>query len=302
MSAIDIAAMLFLGAVWGGSYLFIRVAVPDLGPLPLAAARVAVASVILVLVPSIRRDLPLLRKRAGALLLLGATNAAIPYALIAAAEIRVTASLAAILGATIPLCTSVWAAVSLGQRITGRQAAGLALGLAGVVGLVGWSPMPLTPITLLAVAAILVASVSYGYANVYIKRRLSGVPPRALALGQQLGGAAWLLVPAAVAAPAVHLTATSAAALLRAGYALHGGGVSGVFPVDRARRPDPNVHGGLPDPGLRGRLGDGVPARASDDRDGRGDGVRAGGSGAGEWGWRIGRGGGSPPSRGCRGG
>ena len=214
MSAIDVAAMLFLGAVWGGSYLFIRVAVPDLGPLPLAAARVAVASVILVLVPSIRRDLPLLRKRAGALLLLGATNAAIPYALIAAAEIRVTASLAAILGATIPLCTSVWAAVSLGQRITPRQAAGLALGLAGVVALVGWSPMPLTPVTILAVAAILAASVSYGYANVYIKRRLSGVPPRALALGQQLGGFAWLVVPAAVVAPTVHPTATSAAALL----------------------------------------------------------------------------------------
>jgi drug/metabolite transporter (DMT)-like permease len=83
-----------------------------------------------------------------------------------------------------------------------RQVAGLLLGMGGVVVLVGWSPVPVSGRMVLDAAAVLAASVCYAYAGIYAKRRLAELPAAALALGQQLGAAAWLVVPAVLTAPA----------------------------------------------------------------------------------------------------
>src|SRR5690606_23210719 len=80
--------------------------------------------------------------------------------------------------------------------------------------LVGWSPVPRNVATLMAVGAILVACCAYAFAGVYARRRLADVPPTALALGQQLGAATWLAIPALVTLPAARPSGIALAATL----------------------------------------------------------------------------------------
>ena len=86
--------------------------------------------------------------------------------------------------------------------------------MAGVAILVGWSPIALTPAVLLSIGATLVATCTYGLAGVYTRRRLNAVPAPTLAPGQQLGAAAWLLLPALWQLPAAQVTRPSALSLV----------------------------------------------------------------------------------------
>lgn len=202
MGARDLAALILLAALWGASYIFIRVAVPALGPFVLMGARVALASGALALYAVIlARGMPKFRSRWKEFLIVGATNSAIPFTLIAAAEIKLTASLAAILNSTTALFVAVVAAVWIGESMTVKKVMGLLLGFAGVVVLVGWDPVPLNGAVLLAVGAMLAASLSYAVGGVYVKRTFAGVSPLAMTIGQQ-GAAAVILLPlAAVSLP-----------------------------------------------------------------------------------------------------
>ncbi len=182
--------------------MFIRVAVPALGPFTLMGLRVALAASILALYAAVlARGMPKLRSRWKEFLIVGATNSAIPFSLIAAAEIELTASLAAILNSTTALFTAVVAAVWIGEALTTKKIFGLVLGLAGVAVLVGWDPIPLSGVVVLSVGAMLVASLSYAIGGVYVKRTFAGVPPLAMAIGQHAGAAFLLLPLAAVSLP-----------------------------------------------------------------------------------------------------
>ncbi|HEU4565957.1 MAG TPA: DMT family transporter [Gemmatimonadaceae bacterium] len=213
MTARQLAALFALAALWGASYLFIRVAVPALGPFPLAAGRVLLAALVLWAGMRALGHRPALRAHAPKLLILGAVNAALPFALIGAAELRLTASLAAMLTATTPLWGALFGVLWLGERLGMRRGAGLLLGVAGVGVLVGWSPVAMTASTMLSVGAVLVACCGYALAGVYTKRALSGVPAPTLAIGQQLGAAVWLLPPAVWGAPRAHPTTAALLAL-----------------------------------------------------------------------------------------
>jgi drug/metabolite transporter (DMT)-like permease len=202
MGARDLGALILLAALWGASYIFIRVAVPALGPFVLMGARVVLASGALAFYAVIlARGMPKFRSRWKEFLIVGATNSAIPFTLIAAAEIKLTASLAAILNSTTALFVAVVAAVWIGESLTARKVGGLLLGFAGVVVLVGWDPVSLNGAVLLAVGAMLAASLSYAVGGVYVKRTFAGVSPLAMTIGQQ-GAAAVILLPlAAVSLP-----------------------------------------------------------------------------------------------------
>ncbi len=230
----DLATLLLLAAIWGASFLFIRVAAPVLGPVALMEARVLLASVALVVYALALRRFPELRPRWRAYLILGAINAAAPFTLIATAELTLTASLAAILNATTPLFAAIVAAVWLRERLTGRRALGLVLGLAGVAVLVGWSPLPLNGSVILAVVTSLAAALFYALGGVYSSR----ASPLALAVGQQLGATAVLLPFVAVRPPvsapsgAVVLTVLALALLPTAfGYILYFRLIANVGPT-----------------------------------------------------------------------
>jgi drug/metabolite transporter (DMT)-like permease len=207
-----------LGAIWGRSFLFIRVAVPALGPFVLMELRVGLAAAALALLAVAVSRLSKLRFRWKELLILGAVNAAIPFSLIAASEINLTASLAAILNATTALFAAVVATVWMGEALTRGKAAGLVMGVVGVAVLVGWTPIALNGLVLMSVGASLVAAFSYALGGVYARRAFAGTPPLTLAIGQQMG-AAMLLVPLAGAsvpaeAPSMPVTLSALALAL----------------------------------------------------------------------------------------
>jgi drug/metabolite transporter (DMT)-like permease len=177
--------MLFaLAGLWGASFLFIRVAVDSLGPLALADARVLLAgATLLVAAPLMgvawKRGVPL-----RAWLVLGAVNAAIPFALIAFAETHITSSLAAIINATTPLFGALVAALWLGERLERVGYLGLLLGLVGVAIVVGLDPGDVDFIFFVACAASLTASGMYGIGANFVRRSFKGVEPIPLSIGQ----------------------------------------------------------------------------------------------------------------------
>ncbi len=197
----DLALLFLLAAMWGASFLFIRVAAPALGPLALVDGRVLLAAAALLLYAAAIHDVPSLWARWKGYLLLGAVNAAIPFTLISVAELRLTASLAAILNATTPLFAALVATVWLRERITAKRGLGLALGLVGVAVLVGWSPLRIDGPVLLAIAASLGGAIAYAVGGVYAARGFKGAPPLALSIGQQLGAGILLLPLAATHLP-----------------------------------------------------------------------------------------------------
>jgi drug/metabolite transporter (DMT)-like permease len=194
MKAPDLARLLVLAALWGGSFIFIRIAAPVLGPIVLVTIRVLLAGAALLVYALVTRSELELRVRWRQYLTIGALNSAIPFVLISTAELQLPASLAAILNATSPLFGAVIAAIWIKDLLTRRKITGLVLGLMGVSVLVGWSPTKLTPVVLLAVGASLLGAAFYGLASVYTKAKVVGAQPIGMATGSQLA-AGLLLLP-----------------------------------------------------------------------------------------------------------
>jgi drug/metabolite transporter (DMT)-like permease len=188
-----------LAAVWGASFLFMRVAAPVLGPVPLIALRVGIAAAILLPLLAARGGLPALRGRWRHLLAVAVLNSALPFVLLAWATLSVTAGFASILNATSPLWGGLVAHLWLRDRLDRSRAFGLLVGFGGVVFL-AWGRASFRPGGAgWAVAAALLATLSYGVAASYTKRHLAGTNPLAVAAGSQVA-AALVLAPLAVVA------------------------------------------------------------------------------------------------------
>jgi drug/metabolite transporter (DMT)-like permease len=192
----DLGLLVFLGAVWGAAFLFMRIAAPQVGPVWAAEARVSLAALILVSVAG-RRTWRTARSRKRDVLVTGATFSAIPFTLLAFATLTLPTGLGALLNAATPLFTALIGVVILGNRLTGRIVAGIALGMAAVAVVVGWSPLDAGPGTLLAVGAALGAALSYGVGGTWVRLRLQGLPGIEIATGQ-LVSASLILLPFAI--------------------------------------------------------------------------------------------------------
>src|SRR5215204_4810016 len=197
----DFAGLIMLSALWGGSFLFIRVAVPALGPFLLVELRVGLAAAALLLYALAAGRLPKIRSRWRSFLVLGFVNAAVPFCMISTAEIHLTASLAAILNSTTVMFTAIVAAVWMGNALTARKVVGIVLGIVGVTVLVGWDPIVMNWFVVLSVGAMLAASLAYALGSVYAKRTFAGSPPLAIAIGQLTAAATLMLPLAAVSVP-----------------------------------------------------------------------------------------------------
>ncbi len=193
MTLQDIGALLLLSAMWGGSFLFMRVGAPEFGPILLIFLRVGIAASALLGYAALSRKIAPLGDKWRRFLVVGVINSALPFVLISSAELLLPASVAGILNATTPLFGALAASVWLGERLTAKKVGGLLVGFAGVVVMVGLLPMELTWMNLAAVAAVLLATVSYGIAAVYTKRALPGAQPLALSAYSQMFAAAVLL-------------------------------------------------------------------------------------------------------------
>ena len=192
----DLTALVYLGAVWGGAFLFFRIAAPEVGPVWAAELRVGIAALALVVFTG-RSSLGHLRGRLRQVAIVGATFSAIPFTLISIGSLVLPASFGALLNAMTPMFTALVGVVWVGQQLTRKVIVGLGFGFAGVLVLVGWSPLELNGETLFAVAATIGATVSYAFAGTYVRRSLPDVPGTALATGQ-LASATIILLPVAI--------------------------------------------------------------------------------------------------------
>jgi len=183
-----------LGAVWGGSFLFMRVAAPDFGPLPLVAARLALGA--LILLPFLWRAraqfTPALWLRVAGI---AAVNSVLPFALFAWAAERAPAGIGAITNAMTVMFTALVAFVLYGEGIGTRRLVGLVAGFAGVAILASGRTAGAS--VGLAALAGTTASLCYGFGINLVRHHLSGYPAAAVAAAN-LGAGAVLLAPLAI--------------------------------------------------------------------------------------------------------
>ncbi len=201
MSPKQLFMLLLLAALWGASFLFIRVAAPALGPFLTIEGRVVLATLCLMIFAFIGKKPLSLKAYWPKLAMMGLLNAAIPFTLIANAQLHISASFASILNATTPLFAALIASFWLKEKLSFKRSFGLFLGVLGVAILVGWSPMPLDKATLIALFSMLGATFFYGLAGVYAKQKLKHVPTLTAATGQQLAASLWLLIPSTLNMP-----------------------------------------------------------------------------------------------------
>lgn len=192
MKLSDVLALLLLSALWGGSFLFMRIASPVLGPVWLIELRVALTAILLFPLVLKRGLWQEIQKHWRSMLLVGGLGSAAPFVLIAFASLRLPAGFTSILNATTPLFGAIVAAIWLKEKLTRSQLAGLGLGFVGVVILVGLK-VSVSAAFLMAVGAGLSASLMYAISTPYAAKKLTGVHPLANAAGSQLGAAVWLI-------------------------------------------------------------------------------------------------------------
>lgn len=194
--------LLALGAIWGASYLFIKVGLRDLSPGMVAFARVALAALVLLPLAAQQRALGGLGDRAGWLILIGAVQVAGPFVLIALGEQEISSSLAGILVASAPLFTALLATqVDREEQSKGMRLVGVLIGFAGVAVLLGVD-LGGDSDALLGGLMVVLASLGYAIGGFLVKHRLAGVAPVGMSATVMLASAAMLLPLAIVTAPA----------------------------------------------------------------------------------------------------
>ena len=193
-----------LGAIWGASFLFMRVAAPEFGAAPLVDVRLALGAIVLL--PFLwrsRAQFPL--KLWPKLALIGAINSAVPFVLFAWAAQRAPAGIGAICNSMTVLFTFIVGVLFFGEQVSARRAAAAFVGFLGVVVLasgktagasIGW-----------AVAAGTGAAVLYGIGLNLVRRHLTGLPPAAVA-SATLTTSTLLLLPFAIATWPEHAIST----------------------------------------------------------------------------------------------
>jgi drug/metabolite transporter (DMT)-like permease len=194
--------LVVLGAIWGSSYLFIKVGVRDLSPAALIEIRLLCAAPLLVAFALQRYDWAALRAAWRPGVVLGVLNAAVPFTFIAWGERYVDSGTAAVTNSSVPIwlaILAIWFVPS--ERSTGLRAVGVGLGLAGVAILAGVHPQGGWK-GVLGTGAIIVASISYAAANLYAGRRMSAGGPVLAAVSMTV--AAVVLVPFALASLPSH--------------------------------------------------------------------------------------------------
>ena len=191
--------LLLLGLIWGASFLTIRIALDEIGPLTSVAHRTGWAMLVLwgvVLLSGL--PLPRSPKVWGAFLVMGLLNNLIPFGLMAWGQLHIESGLTAILNATTAVFGVLLAAFFFAdERMTARKTIGVLLGFLGVALAMGIESLAQFDITNLAQLAVLAGTVSYAFAGVWARRHLSALPPQVAAAGM-LTGATCFTLPLAV--------------------------------------------------------------------------------------------------------
>lgn len=195
---------ILLAAIWGGSFLLMKMGASEFGPFATAFLRVLLATVFLLPLLLWRGQWAALRAKWRPALLVGVLSSGAPFVLFGFAVLHINTGLASIMNATTPLWAALVAWLWLHDRPTRIRLLGLAIGFAGVAAL-AWDSATFKAGAAspgMAVLATLAATLCYGIAASCAKKYLTGLPPLASATGSQVGAMLFLLVPAAMHLPA----------------------------------------------------------------------------------------------------
>jgi drug/metabolite transporter (DMT)-like permease len=188
----DYLRLVALAAIWGASFMFMRIAAPSLGAIWTAESRVLLGGLALLAWFRLAGFDAALRRHWRYYLAVGIVNSALPFALYAYAAIHLPASLLSIVNATSPMFGMLFGALFATERVTLSKLAGLALGAAGVALVAQPGGLQAGAAFYAPVAAALGACAGYGLTGVLVRRWGQGVPARGVAAGQQLAAAAVL--------------------------------------------------------------------------------------------------------------
>ncbi|SPB17641.1 multidrug DMT transporter permease [Caballeronia novacaledonica] len=234
MSPANLLQLLVLAALWGASFLFIRVGVAEFGVAPLMALRTGIGAVFLVAMLLARRPfaatVATVRTRWLSLLAVGLLNSAAPFCLFAYAELTLSAGATSVINATTPLFGALIAFLWLRDRLTTARTIGMAIGFAGVLVLVwnqiapehGGHDAGLPVQGMLAAAAALAASSLYGVAGNFAKKYLMDVDATTNAAGSMVGATLALAPIAFFTWPAAPVSAHAWGAVLALGIGCTG--------------------------------------------------------------------------------
>ena len=194
MSRRDLGLLVALSAIWGSSFLFIKVGVEELEPAVVVCGRLLVGALVLLPVALARGGLSGLRAMLVPIAVLGALNNALPYWLLSFAETRIDSGLAAVIQAAAPIFTVLLAIrIDPSQRVTGLRLAGVGLGFVGVALLVGLQEGA----ELLGAVAVVGTALCYAVSVLYAGRAIRSFSPLDVSIGQ-LSIGALLTLPAAL--------------------------------------------------------------------------------------------------------
>ena len=189
----DAARLTLLAAIWGGSFIFLRVLAPVLGPVITATARVSIAGIALIAwfrVTGFDADL---RGQWRHFIVIGVLNSAIPFVLFSFAALHIPASYSVILNSATPLFAALLSALFLAERLTLAKIGGLVAGAAGVALVSKAGPVVPDALFGASIAACLGAALLYAASSVYMKKYAAGAKPMAIAGWSQVAAGIVLL-------------------------------------------------------------------------------------------------------------
>lgn len=218
MSVADLAKLVFLSAIWGGSFIFLRIAVPEVGPLLTATLRTSLAGLALIVFAHMAGIPMNWRANLKPYAVVGLFAGVIPFSCFSFAALHLPAAHSAVLNATAPLFGAVFSMLWLSERLTLSRLAGLLLGVIGVAILVGAGTLTLNGPTLISIAACMVAAACYALSSIIIKKtgQPDGIHPIAVATGSLVLGGVMMMptVPFSLPPAVPSLLAVSCVAAL----------------------------------------------------------------------------------------
>lgn len=196
MAPLDVARLIFLAAIWGGSFIFLRICVPEIGPMMTALLRLSLSSVALMAFAATIGTRMDWRQNFKMYAWVGLFATVIPFTFFSFASQYLPAAYSALLNATSPLFGALFSVLWLAEHMSARKLAGLAMGVLGVAVLVGAGALALNTHTVLAAAMCLAAAASYAVSSLIVKKAGSiahgshgHINPIAMATGSMVLGA-----------------------------------------------------------------------------------------------------------------
>ena len=196
MNPVDLFRLLSLAAIWGASFLFMRIIAPVIGSLPTAFFRVSIAAAGLLVILGLMRISWDFKGKLKTVMLLGVINSGIPATLYSVAAQVLPAGYSSIFNATTPLMGVLIGGLFFHERLTGAKLGGVFLGLFGVGVLTRAGPVAFDMELLMGAVACMLATTCYGFAGFLARRWLDqagGLDSRLSALGSMLGATLFLL-------------------------------------------------------------------------------------------------------------